>query len=226
MFGPIGGAMGVGIGLGQLIVDGGFRVGPLRVKHVGIVTEAHPGTRYDDPNYPHGITDTFELVQAMPSGAEEVTMTYDKHWTPKHAYARMPEDYPGQAADAAAIAKLMVKHEVGYSFASYAALAAWRWGIATPKLEAWIGRRQEPVVIPLNGWPRGRPQSVEGVRLPVEAICSVLVDQAWSLAGKKIFQDGRPHQCVTPSQLGARLLMEMEEVTWGFPSDNVRYGPA
>jgi len=213
MFGPIGGFVGAGVAAGQLLVDGGFRVGKLSVRHVGIVTEAHPGTRYDDPAYPYGITDTFKLVQAMPGGAEEITMTYDKHWTPRHAYVRLPEDYPGQAGDAATIAKIMANWKVGYSFASYAALVAWRWGLSTPKLEAWINRRQSAIrYFTTQG-------NLADIRLPVEAICSVLVDQAWSMTGKKIFEDGRPHQCVTPSQLGARLLTGMEGVTWGFPID-------
>lgn len=213
MFGPIGGAVGLGVGLGELLVDGGFRVGPMSVRHVGIVVEANPGTRYT-PEWSNGIMDEFRLVQAMPGGAEEVTMTYAQHWTPQHAYARLPEDYPGQAADAAAIARLMVEHNVGYSYASYLALAAWRWGISTPKLEAWIGRRQPGEVRILGPDRLGR-----GAHLPVEAICSVLADQAWTLAGKKIFDDGRPHQCVTPSQLAGRLLtgFQFPGVIWGWP---------
>lgn len=225
MIGPIGGAIGVGVGIGEFLVDGGFRVGELDVRHMGIVVEAHPGTRYDVPGYPNGVTDTFKLVQAMPGGAEEVTMTYDKHWTRRHAYARLPEDWPGQAADAAVIARLMVQHNVGYSFGSYAALAAWHWGIGTPRLERWIGRRQKPfgVWLPMDV---SQDRQLTSLRLPVEAICSVLVDQAWSLAGKKIFEDGRPHQCVTPSQLGARLLTGLEDVTWGWPNPNLIFGPS
>ena len=193
MIGPIGGLVGAGVALGQLIVDGGFRVGQLDVRHAAIVT-------------PMG-----KIVQAMPSGAEEVPLT-DKHWTSKYAYVRLPEDYPGQARDAAAIAQAMIG--IPYSFLSYAALAAWHWGISTPKLEAWIGRRGKSVE--LDSWSSGVWNHPRGGRLPVEAICSVLVDQAWSLAGKKIFQDGRPHQCVTPSQLAQRLLT-YPGCRWSFP---------
>jgi hypothetical protein len=221
MFGPIGGAVGLGVGLGEFLVDGGFRVGPMSVRHVGVVVEAHPGVRHTE-GWPNGIMDEFRLVQAMPGGAEEVTMTISQHWTKRHAYARLPEDYPGQAADAAAIARLMVIHNVGYSYASYLALAAWRWRISTPKLEAWIGRRQEP--IPVFGGAAGQATATgyrerPVVALPVEAVCSVLADQAWTLAGKKIFDDGRPHQCVTPSQLAGRLLtgFEFPGVIWGWP---------
>lgn len=209
--GPIGGAVGLGVAAGEFFVDGGFRVGTVDVRHAGIVVEAQPGTTYPD-GYPAGVLDHFELAQAMPGGAEIATMTYDRNWTDRCAYVRLPEDYPGQAADAAAIARLMVRQGVGYSYASYAALAAWHWGIATPRLEAWIGRRRESlhsVQLPAGGF--------MDVALPVEAICSVFVDQAWSLTGKKIFDDGRPHQCVTPSQLAQRLL-STDGAVWGWPN--------
>jgi hypothetical protein len=222
LFGPIGGAAGIGVGLGQLVLGEGFSVGPLSVRHVGIVVEAGREARAWDhvgfDKLPH-------LVQAMPGGAEEVEMTADTHWTDRHAYARLPEDYPGQAADAAAIARLMVAHNVAYSWASYAALAAWKFGLSTPRLEAWIGRRQEGLSIMiamLNGelldtggmLPRGR--AGESLGLPVEAICSVLADQSWTLAGKKIMF-GVPHQCVTPGALARQLLFRTEGVSWAFP---------
>lgn len=216
--GPIGGWFGPLISAGELLVDGGFHVGRLDVRHIGIVVEAQqilpPGAVYSRITYETGVQTAPRLAQAMPGGAEIVDMTYDQHWTPKVAYARLPEDYPGQAEDAAAIARLMVSEGVAYSFASYAALAAWHWGLSTPKLEKWIGRRQGPVETQLRG---GLDRDV---RLPVEAICSVFADQAWSLTGKKIFTDGRPHQCVTPSQLGQRLLTGLEDVVWGWPVDH------
>lgn len=211
-FGPIGGWFGPPVSLGELIVDGGFRVGPLDVRHVLIVTEAS-STEGPSDEWPTGVIHAPKAVQAMPGGAEEIELKYATHWTGKWAYARMTEDYPGQAADAAAIARLMVEHNVAYSPASYAALAAWHWGMSTPKLEAWIGRRQ-PEITPVPGVSEIGPISVA---LPVEAICSVLADQAWSLTGKKIMT-GVPHQCVTPSQLGARLLFELTDVVWGFPA--------
>jgi hypothetical protein len=212
--GPIGGAVGLGVAAGEFLVDGGFRVGTVDVRHAGIVVEAKPGTTMRE-GYPSGVLDYFELAQAMPGGAEIVTMTYGRNWTDRCAYVRLPEDYSGQARDAAAIARLMVETRVGYSYASYAALAAWHWGIATPKLEAWIGRRS-----PRERWVGDRSRGIPGsrlVRLPVEAICSVFVDQAWSLTGKRIFDDGRPHQCVTPSQLAQRLL-GTDGAVWGWPN--------
>jgi hypothetical protein len=222
--GPIGGLTGAAIGLGEFLMDGGFRVGTVDVRHAGIVVTAEPGLSYPDPPldypdgtpYPAGVLDHFELAQAMPKGAETTVMTYAKHWNDRCLYARLPEDYPGQAQDAAAIARLMVSEGLAYSFASYAALAAWHWGISTPKLEAWIGRRRDTAVMyPSHSpWAGGADK---GVILPVEAICSVFVDQAWSLTGKKIFDDGRPHQCVTPSQLAQRLL-STDGVVLGWPN--------
>jgi hypothetical protein len=245
--GPIGGWVGAGISVGELLVDGGFRVGPLDVRHIGIVVEASrslpPGTarnrstgeyheappaeavalareyspgQYDF--YPTGVIAAPRLAQAMPGGAEIVDMTYATHWSSRCAYARLPEDYSGQAEDAAAIARLMVSEGVGYSYGSYPALAAWHWGLSTPRLEKWIGRRQNYLWSGNSAvLPSGRKLEIG---LPVEAICSVFADQAWSLTGKKIFEDGRPHQCVTPSQLGQRLLTRMDDVLWGWPSDH------
>lgn len=205
MFGPITGPGGLAISLGELIVDGGFRMGKLDVRHVGIVVQ--------DADTGNGVP---WMVQAMPGGADRVPMLRDR-LSSQYAYARMPEDYPGQALDAARIANMMVTYGVGYSWASYLALAAWHWGISTPKLEAWIGRRSRPHEMTPGGWKMVKPDPIE-VALPVEAICSVLVDQAWSLTGKKIFEDGRPHQCVTPSQLASRLLSGMPDVQWFWPT--------
>ena len=243
--GPIGGWVGAGVSAGELLVDGGFRVGPLDVRHIGIVVAAgqtlpagtvrdrtsgtyYPGDGWqpdwakipngDYDTYPTGVLTAPRLAQAMPGGAEIVDMTYAQHWSPKCAYARLPEDYPGQAEDAAAIARLMVSEGVGYSYGSYPALAAWHWGMSTPRLEKWIGRRREPISIPCK-CEDPNTDHLE-VALPVEAICSVFADQAWSLTGKKIFEDGRPHQCVTPSQLGQRLLTRMDGVGWGWPVDH------
>lgn len=237
MFGPIGGAAGVLVGAGQLMLGEGWSVGPLKIRHVGIVVEASrhlpPGSSqnvrtrewHEGPilpeampmgdefqGYPTGVITAPKLVQAMPDGAEEIEMRRHSHWTPRHAFVRLPEDYPGQAADAAAIARAMIG--TPYSFLSYAALAAWKFGLSTPRLEAWINRRHEPRSLTM---PASRtPLISEGIELPCEAICSVLVDQAWSLAGKKVME-GVPHQCVTPGALASRLLTGTEGAQWSFP---------
>lgn len=193
-FGPIKGGAGLLVGAGQLMLGEGFRVGPLSIRHVFVVVDMD-GVRAD-------------VVEAMPSGARLVTIGsvanpvtgVDNRWTPEYAYVRLPEDYFGQGSDAAAIARAMIG--TPYSFASYAALAAWRFGWKTPRLERWINRRRPPIV---NGaWERAT-RGLKPLQLPCEAICSVLADQAWSLAGKSVMQ-GVAHQCVTPGALAGRLL--------------------
>src|ERR1041384_5243441 len=121
MLGPIGGLVGLGVGLGQLALGEGFRLGRLSIRHVGIVTRASE-TQGPSEAWPTGIITKPYLVQAMPGGAEEVGMMVETHWTPRHAYVRLLEDYPGQAEDAAAIARAMVRKGVDYSPASYLAL--------------------------------------------------------------------------------------------------------
>jgi hypothetical protein len=51
--------------------------------------------------------------------------------------------------------------------------------------------------------------------LPAEAICSVLVDQAWSLAGKRVME-GVKRQCVTPGALAMRLSRTLKPFGPGF----------
>jgi hypothetical protein len=148
-------------------------------------------------------------VQAMPRGAEEITLTPDKHWTDGAVWFRLQEDYPGQAEDAVAIARLFVSEKVPYSFLSYLALAAWSRGLKAERLERWIDRRDLPARF--IDWPSGKRDmfttsrpSMGEVALPAEAICSVLVDQAWSLAGKRVVT-GVSRQCVTPGKMAIQL---------------------
>lgn len=198
-FGPIHGGAGLLVSLGQLALGEGFRVGGLEVRHVFVVT-ATGGP-------------SVQIVEAEPGGARTNIVGADR-WTEEYAYVRIPEDYPGQANDAAAIACAMIG--TPYSFASYAALAAWRMGWKTRRLEAWIDRRREPVSVQMtDGLGRRTPTSTEMKSLPREAICSVLADQAWSLTGKKIMQ-GVAHQCVTPGAL-ARRLLTMDDTHWFWP---------
>lgn len=198
---------------GQLLLGERVRIGARSFDHVGIVVEAaHHSTAEA-----HMIADGFDVpiqlldsryapraVQAMPRGAEEIALTSATHWNERTTFFRLPEDYPGQAQDAAAIARLFVSEKVPYSFLSYAALAAWKVGIKAQRLERWIDRRGEPQ--PLFTTPARATgyQKRPVVALPREAICSVLVDQAWSLAGKRVM-DGVARQCVTPGALAMRL---------------------
>lgn len=208
-FGPIRGGAGLLVGAGQMVLGEGFRVGGLDIRHVFVITEA---LHDEGPSvqYPTGVINKGSLVEAEPGGAQENPIMLER-WTSKYAYARLPEDYPGQASDAAAIARAMIG--TPYSFASYAALAAWRLGWKTPRLERWIDRRKPAAWVNSNApWAdTGQAQ----VALPREAICSVLADQAWSLTGKKIMQ-GVAHQCVTPGALAGRLLT-MDGVEWMWP---------
>jgi hypothetical protein len=194
-FGPITGPAAWPVWAGQLILGEGFTVGELKIEHVFVVTEAEVPGEY-------GVG----LVEAMPNGARHVQA--GNRWTPEYAYVQLSEDYPGQSTDAAAIARAMVG--TPYSFASYAALAAWRFGWKTPKLEAWIDRRR----MVSSGALAHKDQTV--LDLPAEAICSVLADQAWALTGKQVMPAGTPHQCVTPGAL-ARALLQTEGAKWIWP---------
>jgi hypothetical protein len=222
MFGPIGGIVPglFPVGVGQAILGETFHVGRLSIRHVGIVVEA--GERKPLALHPNGPLLGFDgvgtavtpprLVQAMPHGAEEIPVREATHWTDRHAYVRLPEDYPGQAEDAAAIARLFVTERVAYSFASYAALAAWKYGLRTPRLEAWIGRRRRPVTF-IGHELNDAGQKLIRAALPCEAICSVLADQAWTLAGRGVMQ-GVAHQAVTPGAMAGQLWCR-PGTTWG-----------
>ena len=238
MFAPIGGLVpGVfPVGLGQLALGEVFRVGRLSVRHVGIVVEAsehlppgssqnlrtkqwHAGSLLPEAmpfggefqNYPTGVITAPRLVQAMPGGAEEIELRIGTHWTPRHAYLRLPEDYPGQAENAALLAREMIG--TPYSFASYAALAAYRFGIRSGHLERWINRRRAPTF--MNRHNTATPGWGIKYALPREAICSVLVDQAWTLAGKDVMPN-TAEQAVTPGAL-ANQLWRTPGAIWGLP---------
>lgn len=207
MLGPIGGLVGVGVGLGQLVLGEAFRSGTLSVRHAGIVVR---GADWSGGDPTRGIPVAPPLLaQAMPSGAEIIGMSEEDHWTERHAYVRLPEDYAGQAEDAAAMAEAMVREGVAYSFASYASLAAWKL-TGQSRLARWIDRRRPLRRLPM--FPSGREYSVS---LPCEAICSVFADQSWSLVGKRIVEDTRP-QAVTPGML-ADTLSSFDRATWCRP---------
>ena len=204
-FGPIHGGAGLLVGLGQLALLEGFRVGPLSIRHVFVVTDAF--------DYRSDGQRQVMAVEAEPGGARIAGV--NERWTNEYAYVRLPEDYPGQAGDAAAIARAMIG--TPYSFASYGALALWRMGWKTPRLERWIGRTGAKTVYGLKDKSAqlGGQQGGKVILTPCEAICSVLADQAWSLTGKKIMQ-GVAHQCVTPGAL-ARTLLSYPGAEWIWP---------
>lgn len=199
--------------IGMAICKESYSIGPFSADHALICVEAGRPTGDDLRTIARGnlgltgaeILDLVRpprAVQAMPRGAEEIALTPAKHWTDGVMWVRIAEDYPGQAEDAAAIARLFVTEKVPYSFLSYVALAAWSRGLKAEGLERWIDRRRQAVGF--QGSSDGYGDDDGRVQLPEEAICSVLVDQAWSLAGKRLME-GVKRQCVTPGALAMRL---------------------
>lgn len=183
--------------VGEWLLKESFRIGPYSADHVLICVEAERTLDFPEVGWISP-----RAVQAMPSGAEEIALTPAKHWTDGAAWFRILEDYPGQATDAAAIAREFVAEKVPYSFLSYLALAAWSRGLKAERLEKWIGRRGQPVTVERYIGQPGSGFNLPG--LPAEAICSVLVDQAWSLAGKRVME-GVARQCVTPGAMAIQL---------------------
>lgn len=173
---------------GQILMRDHFRIGKFVAGHAAMIT---PGDK---------------LVEAMPSGARERDLR-ETDWSPGHAYFRLLEDYPGQALDAATVARAMIG--TPYSLASYAYIGAYLAGIEADCLADRIDRRREPVPI---DWPSYHNDAsynefireVPKIRLPVEAICSVLAEQCWTLAGKKVIRGTKP-QVVTPGMLTNHL---------------------
>jgi hypothetical protein len=132
------------------------RSGPLKIEHVFVVTDGPP-----QPD--------IYAVEAMPSGARQALI--NDRWTPEYAYVMLPEDYPGQGEDAAAIARAMIG--TPYSFASYAALAAWHWG--------WRIKSCRTARSSRAGWKRG---SIDASRMT-----------SWPISG---LSDGRSRPDPTP----------------------------
>lgn len=163
--------------IGHLLIREHFRIGRFVAGHAAIVT---PGGK---------------LVEAMPRGARERDLR-ETDWSPAHWYFRLPEDYVGQCFDAADVAKSMI--DTPYSFASYAYLGAYLGGFQPEWLARRIDRRHAPKNFNLSD---GR---VISLACPIEAICSVLAEQAWTLTGKKVVRGTRP-QVVTPGMLAQQL---------------------
>lgn len=166
--------------LGHLLIAEHFRIGKFVAGHAGIIT---PGRK---------------VVEAMPSGARERDLRASD-WSPQHMYFRLPEDYPGQHLYAASMARAMIG--TPYSFMSYVYLAAYRFGFKSKWLARRIDRRH---AVRLEYAPLTSLYSDSKVMVPVEAICSVLAEQAWTLTGKTVVRGTRP-QVVTPGMLTKHL---------------------
>lgn len=134
------------------------------------------------------------LVEAMPHGARFRKLT-PSDWSKNKVFLRLPEDYPGQALDAAAVALAMVG--TPYSIASYVYLAAYLGGFHWQWLADHINRRSTKwFALPSGRTPKDH--------LPLEAICSVLAEQAWTITGKKVLEGTVP-QVATPGMLAKQL---------------------
>lgn len=163
---------------GHLLLREHFRIGKFVAGHAGIITPAG------------------KVVEAVSSGARERDLR-PSDWSASHAYFRLPEDYPNQHLDVATIARAMIG--TPYSLASYAYLAAYLAGVESEFLADRIDRRKRSSVLFLHRYNGYLP-----LPIPVEAICSVLVDQSWTLTGKTVVQGTKP-QVVTPGMLTAQL---------------------
>jgi hypothetical protein len=118
-----------------------------------------------------------KIVQAMPSGAEEIEIG-EEFWTKDYTYIR-----PAYEDDEGWHVASCARRYVGtpYSFADYAAIAGVHFGIANGPIRRYVTSSKHQ-------------------------ICSQLADQAMSDAGFHVFNDGRLPQDVTPSALFQKLL--------------------
>lgn len=145
--------------------------------HVAVVTQtADSDPMYDEPRGP-------KIVQAMPSGAEEIEIGQE-HWTSDYTYLRPRYEYDvnewsTQGRKVAAAARSYIG--TPYSFADYAAIAGWRYKLR---------------IHPIHDY----------VKSSHHMICSQLADRAMADAGFHVFSDERLPQDVTPSDLYRRLL--------------------
>jgi hypothetical protein len=145
--------------------------------HVAVVTQAGDS----DPTYfePYGPS----IVQAMPSGAEEIEIG-QKHWTKDYIYLRPAYGIDGFGNQwiGDAVAHHARKY-IGtpYSFLDYVALTGWHMRIRNGPIHNFVTSSGH-------------------------MICSQLADQAMSDAGYHVFNDGRLPQDVTPSSLFHKML--------------------
>ncbi len=118
------------------------------------------------------------IVQAMPSGAEEITIGVE-HWTEHYLYVRPPyTEYGIFTNDVVRAARKYIG--TPYSFIDYVAIAHWHQGF--------------------KGGPIRRYVTDSG-----HMICSQLVDQVLTDVGMHVFTDGRLPQDVMPVELCRKL---------------------
>lgn len=190
MFGPIHGFVpGVlPVGAGQIILA--TRKARLswrqwwRVRHVGVVVQQQSKRVTPSGGWLPGTP--ARLVQAMPSGAEEIEMTPERHWTAEYVYIRPRYGIVEVRRDARAeqVARF-ARGYVGtpYNFLTYGKLAASALHLPVTQrvLERWISTRRD-------------------------MMCSQLADQCLTDAGFHVFDDGRLPQDVVPAELFRQML--------------------
>jgi hypothetical protein len=204
LFGPIGGFIpGVfPVGAGQLLFAERKELRSWRqwwkYRHVAVVVEASHATGRGDHTFGPMI------VQAMPSGAEEIEIG-PEHWMDEFVYVR-----PAYAVDPSwdrfgtgdTQANAVARHATNYigtpySFLDYGAIAALHAHIPAPHLRAYVSSSKH-------------------------MICSQLADQAMSDAGFHVFDDGRLPQDVVPAEL-YRALIAMPGTLVLHPGDDDWY---
>jgi hypothetical protein len=176
-----------------LILAGQLTLGqPGYPHHVAVVTQA------GEIEYSHGYGEgkfvNPKIMQAMPSGAEEIEIGAE-HWTDGYVYVRPAYEagwvhrVPGFAGSQAEAVAAAAREYIGtpYSFVDYAAIAAHHLS----------GEGYAPIE------ERNRLQRY--VASSKRMICSQLVDQSLSDAGFRVYDDGRLPQDITPAALFTQL---------------------
>lgn len=123
-FGPIGGIVGLFVGLGQL-----FLGDEARFRHAFVVTRG--------PIFKAGImVEPPLIVEAMPGGARRTTVS--DRWNESHVFIRLTGVHEQMREDIAHHAIQMIG--TPYGFSDYLALFLKRLGFSTPRLDRWISR--------------------------------------------------------------------------------------
>ena len=173
-FGPIGGFIPgfFPVDVGQWLLARTSRE-ERDIDHVFVVTRA-----FEPPGRFATASTAVHIVQAMPSGAEEISIGQE-HWTDRYVYVRPAYADVLQARETAQAARRYVG--TPYSFLDYAAIAGWHAGIKNGLIRRYV-------------------------RSTGHMICSQLADQALFDAGFHVFNDGRLPQDVMPCELYRALI--------------------
>lgn len=165
MFGPIGGAAGVLVGLGQVIL-GEVLPDHWEVRHAAVVTF------------------NYKIVQAMPGGAEEVPLTNDQTSSAKYVFVRPAYLTGSQAWEVAHAAQKYIG--TPYSFADYAAIAGLHLGFRNGRIRRYVTTSKHMICSQLAdqamsdaGW-----HVFDDGRLSQDVTPGALYDQMTKMPGK------------------------------------------